>query len=48
MVLAGQYSDDDLSLICGYMDQASELTERLVADMIAARRPPETQAIGSL
>jgi hypothetical protein len=48
MALAGQYSDDDLSLICGYMDKASELTERLMADMIAARRPPETQAIGSL
>jgi len=40
--LAGQYSDDDLSLICGYMEKASELTERLMADMIAARRPPET------
>jgi len=48
MALAGQYSDDDLSLICGYMDQASELTERLLADMIAARRPPGTRAIGSL
>jgi hypothetical protein len=48
MALAGQYSDDDLSLICGYMDQASELTERLMTDVIAARRPPETQAIGSL
>jgi DNA-binding MarR family transcriptional regulator len=48
MALAGQYSDDDLSLICGYMDKASELTERLMADMIAARRPPEPQAIGSL
>ncbi len=48
MALAGQYSDDELSLICGYMEKASELTERLMADMIAARRPPETQAIGSL
>ena len=48
MALAGQYSDDDLSLICGYMDQASELTERLMTDVLAARRPPETQAIGSL
>jgi len=36
MALAGQYSDDDLSLICGYMDQASELTERLMTDVIAA------------
>jgi len=48
MALAGQYSDDELALICGYMDKASELTERLMADMIAARRPPETQTIGSL
>src|ERR1022692_708480 len=48
MALAGQYSDDELSLICGYMDKASELTERLMADMIAARRPPDTQAFGSL
>src|SRR5271157_2808704 len=48
MALAGQYSDDDLSLICAYMDKASELTERLLADMIAARRPPETQPVGSL
>jgi DNA-binding MarR family transcriptional regulator len=48
MGLAGQYSDDELALICGYMDKASELTERLMADMIAARRPPETQTIGSL
>jgi DNA-binding MarR family transcriptional regulator len=48
MALAGQYSDDELALICGYMDKASELTERLMADMIAARRPPETQATGSL
>ena len=48
MALAGQYSDAELSLICGYMDKASELTERLMGDMIAARRPPETQAIGSL
>src|ERR1035437_4584640 len=48
MALAGQYSDDELSLICGYMEKASELTERLMADMIAARRPPETQAFGSL
>jgi len=42
MALAGQYSDDELALICGYMDKASELTERLMADMIAARRPLET------
>lgn len=48
MALAGKYSDDELSLICGYMEKASELTERLMADMIAARRPPETQATGSL
>ena len=48
MAVAGQYSDDELSLICGYMDQASELTERLMTDMIAARRPPGTRAIGSL
>ena len=48
MAVAGQYSDDELSLICGYMDKASELTERLMADMIAARRPPGTRAIGSL
>ena len=48
MALAGQYSDDELSLICGYMDKASELTERLMADMIAARRPPGTRAIGNL
>ncbi len=48
MALAGQYSDDELALICGYMDKASELTERLMADMIAARRPLETQTIGSL
>jgi len=40
MALAGHYSDAELSLICGYMDKASELTERLMADMIAARRPP--------
>jgi len=48
MAVAGQYSDDELSLICGYMDKASELTERLMTDMIAARRPPGTRAIGSL
>src|ERR1022692_2969748 len=48
MALAGQYSDDELSLICGYMDKASELTERLMADMIAARRPSKTQPVGSL
>jgi DNA-binding MarR family transcriptional regulator len=48
MAVAGQYSDDELSLICGYMDKASELTERLMADMIAARRPPGTRAIGGL
>jgi DNA-binding MarR family transcriptional regulator len=41
MDLAGQYSNDELSLICDYMGQASELTERLMADMIAARRPPQ-------
>jgi len=44
MGLAGQYSDDELSLICSYVDRASKLTERLMADMIAARRQPETQA----
>jgi hypothetical protein len=41
MDLAGRYSNDKLSLICDYMDQASQLTERLMAHMIAARRPPQ-------
>jgi len=43
MDLAGQYSNDELSLISGYMDKASHLTERLMADIIAARRPSDTQ-----
>ena len=36
--LAEQYNDQELSLICSYMEKTSEITERLVAEMIAARR----------
>lgn len=36
--LAEQYTDQDLALICRYMQQTSETAERLMADMIAARR----------
>lgn len=35
--LAEQYSDNDLLLICGYMEKASETAERLMADMIAGQ-----------
>ena len=37
MALARQYSDDELALICGYMEKMSGTAERLMSDVIAAR-----------
>jgi DNA-binding MarR family transcriptional regulator len=42
MALAQQYNDRDLELICGYMEKASEMSERLMAGMVADRRSPPT------
>lgn len=37
MALGEQYTGSELSLICGYMEKASATTERLMAEMLAAR-----------
>ncbi len=42
MALAQQYSDRELKLICGYMEKTSNMSERLMAGMIADRRSPTT------
>lgn len=36
--LARQYSDQELSLICSYMEKTSETAERLMAEILAARQ----------
>jgi DNA-binding MarR family transcriptional regulator len=36
--LAEQYSDRELSLICGYMEKTSKTAEQLMADVMADRR----------
>ncbi|HUB82067.1 MAG TPA: helix-turn-helix domain-containing protein [Bryobacteraceae bacterium] len=36
LAVAGEYSDDELALICGYMRKMSETTERLMAEMMAS------------
>jgi DNA-binding MarR family transcriptional regulator len=38
MSLAEQYDDQDLELICEYLERTSEISERELARMIAARR----------
>lgn len=38
MTLIEQYDDRELRLILSYMEEMSEMTERLMADAIAARR----------
>jgi DNA-binding MarR family transcriptional regulator len=43
MTLAERYGDKDLELICDYMERASEVAGRQLANMIAANRLPVSQ-----
>jgi hypothetical protein len=46
MSLAARYGDKDLQLICDYMDSASEVTKRELAQMVAtnAWRSPRVKS----
>jgi len=37
--LAAHYSDEELALICGYLEKTSEISERELANLIKANRP---------
>jgi DNA-binding MarR family transcriptional regulator len=39
-----QYGDEELQLICDYLEKASEVSERELANMIAANRSQSSQA----
>jgi DNA-binding MarR family transcriptional regulator len=43
MTLAERYGDKELELICDYMERASEVAGRQLANMIAANRLPVSQ-----
>jgi hypothetical protein len=46
LALLEQHRDEDLLLICDYLEKTSGLTERELAKLIAtARAPPPTSAI---
>jgi hypothetical protein len=42
--LAEQYGDDELRLICDYMQKAAEVSERELANFIAANRAQSAHA----
>ncbi len=44
MSLVEQYGDEELQLICDYLEKTSEVSERELANMIAANRSQSSQA----
>ena len=44
MSLAEQYGDEELQLICDYLEKTSEVSERELANMIAANRSQSSRA----
>ena len=43
MSLVEQYGDEELQLICDYLEKTSEVSERELASMIAANRSQSSQ-----
>ena len=43
MSLVEQYGDEELQLICDYLEKTSEVSERELANMIAANRSQSSQ-----